>query len=383
MCSNKRPHFLYGLSACVVLLVWMCSGSPAWAEGKMGSRLDRAVKALGDTERLRTMPGVFYSSGEPHVKLFLKLSDVPPEIQKAGVELRVKSGNVYTARMPLAEVANLASVPQVIRMEAVRKLKPLLDVSVPDIAADEVWIKPRWGSQGGGVLVGMLDTGILYEHEAFQDEEGNSRVLYVWDNTTDTECDPLSIQDRSCRATDTVDGHGTAVMGVIAGAGSDECQGREACEGRGVAPRASIAVVKLDEWDEEELTEGVAYIFEKAAELGLPAVVNLSLGGFGGPLDGSSSAEEFISNQTGPGRIVVAAAGNEALRRAHAEASVSQGTEDSVSAFVARNVAPVGPLALGRGFRLVRFPARGFDRHRGQGLGRQHGGNGLGGIRRV
>jgi hypothetical protein len=105
-------------------------------------------------------------------------------------------------------------------------------------------------------------------------------------------------------------------------------------------------VVKLDEWDEEELTEGVAYIFEKAEELGLPAVVNLSLGGFGGPLDGSSSAEEFISNQTGPGRIVVAAAGNEALRRAHAEATVSQGTDESVFAYIARYIAPVGPLAL-------------------------------------
>ena len=78
MRSNKRPHFLFSLSACVVLLVWMCSGSSVWAEGKMDFGLDRAVKALGDTERLHTIPGVFYSGGEPHVKLFLKLSDVPP-----------------------------------------------------------------------------------------------------------------------------------------------------------------------------------------------------------------------------------------------------------------------------------------------------------------
>ena len=30
----------------------------------------------------------------------------------------------------------------------------------------------------------MLDTGIFYEHEAFRDEEGNNRILYIWDNAT-------------------------------------------------------------------------------------------------------------------------------------------------------------------------------------------------------
>ena len=87
----------------------------------------------------------------------------------------------------------------------------------------------------------------------------------------------------------------------------------------------------------------------------MPAVVNLSLGGFGGPQDGSSLAEEFISNQTGPGRIVVAAAGNEALRRAHAAVSVAQGTDDWVFAFVAQNVAPVGRLALAEIFGWYDF----------------------------
>jgi subtilisin family serine protease len=344
MRSNKRSSLAYGLSACVVLLVWVFSGSPVWAGGKVGFGLERAVKALGDPARLRAIPGVFYRGDEPYIKVFLKLSDVPAEIEEAGVELRVGSGGVYTARMPVAQVKSLASLPQVIRMEATRKLKPLLEVSVPDISAVEVWNKSRWGNQGENVIVGMLDSGIFYEHEAFRDEAGNNRILYILDYTNDTECDAASIQDRSCETTDR-DGHGTGVMGVAAGAGIDACQPKEACVGRGVAPKASIIAVKLANWDEEELTEGVAYIFAKAAGLGMPAVVNLSLGGFGGPLDGSSLVEQFISNQTGPGRIVVAAAGNEALRRAHAAVSVAQGMDGWVFAFIAQNVSPVGRLA--------------------------------------
>jgi subtilisin family serine protease len=345
MSSKQRSILRYGLSGWVLLWVWVCSSPLVWANGKMGSVLQRAVVAGSDAERLNAIPGVFYRGNTPHVRLLLKLSDIPPELEQAGVELKRRSGDVYTATAPLERLMDVEALPEIIRMEAVQRGKPLLETSVPDIFANEVWTNRKWGNQGEGVLVGMVDTGILYQHEAFLDEEGNSRILYILDNATDpaTECDTASILDETCTETDG-DGHGTAVMGVIAGAGSDECEGNtDVCEGRGVAPRANIVAVASPELWSDEVIEGVAYIFDKAQELGMPAIVNLSIGFFSGPRDGTSLLEQAISNQAGPGKIVVASAGNEADTQGHAEASVNQGSDD----FVFSVVGPGAPLGLG------------------------------------
>jgi minor extracellular serine protease Vpr len=111
------------------------------------------------------------------------------------------------------------------------------------------------------------------------------------------------------------DGHGTHVAGTAAG--------RNAVYG-GVAPDANIIVVSYD--SSLDLGSGYAdtifstnicqaayYVFEKASELGMPAVVNLSLGTHIGPHDGTSLFEECLSGLVNgaAGRAIVAAAGNE------------------------------------------------------------------------
>src|SRR5690606_39080521 len=105
-------------------------------------------------------------------------------------------------------------------------------------------------------------------------------------------------------------GHGTHVTATAAGGG------RVNANMSGVAPEAEIIFVKgirnaesLGGFSDADVVNGIQYIFEKADELGLPAVVNLSLGAVSGPLDGSTLYEQVISDLTGPGRIVVAAAG--------------------------------------------------------------------------
>ncbi len=345
MSSKQRSILRYVVSGWVLLWVCMCWSPLLWADGKMGSVLQKVVRAASDAEDLNAIPAVFYRQGTPHVRLHMKLSGTPPGLEQAGVELRTRAGDVYTATVPVERLSEVAAMPQVVRMEAAQKGKPHLEISVPDIFANEVWTNKKVGNQGEGVLVGIVDTGVLYQHEAFLDEEGNNRILYILDNATDpaTECGPESIGDESCPATDR-DGHGTAVMGVLAGTGSDECEGRtDTCVGRGVAPNANIVAVASPELWSDEIVEGVAYIFEKAQELGMPAIVNLSLGFFSGPRDGTSLLEQAISNQAGPGKIVVASAGNEADMQGHAEASVSQGIDD----FVFSVVGPGALLGLG------------------------------------
>ena len=177
------------------------------------------------------------------------------------------------------------------------------------------------------MIVGIIDTGIDYNHEDFMDADGNSRILSIWDQkrhggpspteiqgSYGTECDSESISDGSCPMIDS-DGHGTHVAGTAAG--------RDPVYG-GVAPDANIIVVSYD--SSLDLGSGYAdtifstnicqaayYVFEKASELGMPAVVNLSLGTHIGPHDGTSLFEECLSGLVNgaSGRAIVAAAGNE------------------------------------------------------------------------
>jgi subtilisin family serine protease len=59
--------------------------------------------------------------------------------------------------------------------------------------------------------------------------------------------------------------------------------------------------------------------------MGLPAVVNLSLGGHADGHDGTDSLSKIINAQTGPGRIVCTAAGNEGNDNIHGQTTVSSG----------------------------------------------------------
>ena len=58
------------------------------------------------------------------------------------------------------------------------------------------------------------------------------------------------------------------------------------------------------------IVDGVNYIFQKAASLGKQAVVNLSLGTQEGPHDGTLDMDVMLNALTGPGKIIVASAGN-------------------------------------------------------------------------
>jgi len=226
-------------------------------------------------------------------------------------------------------------------MEADARVEPFLDLSVPDINADEVWQEEKYGNlQGQGVIVGMVDSGISLTHRDFMepDASGRSRIRWIWDQgdptgpapeegcrdyTRDpptpascggTECSP---RNETCDEEDDLD-HGTLVMGAMAGNGQGDCPSDEGMPCIGVAPKGEIIVVKLGEFWASELIQGVDYIFQKAAAAGKPAVVNLSWGWYGGSRDGNSLLERSLSNLTGPGRIIVVSAGNDALEMGHA-----------------------------------------------------------------
>mgnify|MGYP000857054340 CR=1 FL=1 len=152
------------------------------------------------------------------------------------------------------------------------------------------------GLTGKGVLVGIVDAGVNFFHPDFRNEDGSSRILYLWDQSipgnppkgytkgteyTKEEIDKAlalgETEGRRLIPSRDVSGHGTAVLGIAAGNGT-------VSEGvnRGVAYESDLLVVKMGNAGENsfprttELMEGIDYLIRQAVRMGRPIAINIS-----------------------------------------------------------------------------------------------------------
>ena len=266
------------------------------------------------------------ASGRILVDVFIELSGGRPEmLHQADVRLQV--GNIVVARVPVDQLRSLAGTAGVRRIEASTLRMPTNLAARSETGVDKVHAGtglPR-SYRGEGVVVGVLDSGIDFTHPDFSDPSG-TRIRYLLEFTEDggqkewtkaqIDANPAAVTERDGNG---AGGHGTHVTGIAAGGG------RVNPQMTGVAPAADIIFVKgirdpdsNGGFSDADVVAGTEYVFTRAAEMGKPAVVNLSLGSNWGPLDGTSLYEQALSSLTGPGRIIVAAAGNEGYDVIHA-----------------------------------------------------------------
>lgn len=190
--------------------------------------------------------------------------------------------------------------------------------------------------KGTGVIVGVIDGGLYFRHQDFRRANGNTRVLYLWDQYVSTapspspygygsEWDSTAINTGQCtHAEPTSDnGHGTNVTGIAAGNGSSFA-GNAFLQNRytGTAPDADIIFVRLNDTTSDFLqtmADAVNYIFTKADQLGRPCVINTSVGTYYGSHDGQDLAAQAIDGMLTAknGRVLVASAGNAGGLRYH------------------------------------------------------------------
>jgi subtilisin family serine protease len=173
---------------------------------------------------------------------------------------------------------------------------------------------------GKGVIIGVVDQGIDFNHQDFRLNNGKTRVLRYWDHTVNganppqpynygVVWDSSSINAGTCTSLEVGTAHGSTVAGMAAG------NARANLKNKGAAPDADIIVVEtnfnLPNWT-LTIADACDYIFKVADSLGKPAVINLSLGDYLGSHDGNDPASDLIESllDLSPGRIVVCAAGN-------------------------------------------------------------------------
>ncbi|MCK5740942.1 MAG: S8 family serine peptidase, partial [Chlorobi bacterium] len=129
--------------------------------------------------------------------------------------------------------------------------------------------------------------------------------------------------------------HGTHTAGIAAGSGI-------ATDGAyvGVAPESEIIMVSYGMGTDQIISTGqstivdaINYIFQRAEAQGKPAVVNISLGVHVGPHDGTSLYDQACDNLVGPGKIIVASAGNAGRTNLHLYKKFTSSNR-SISTFV-------------------------------------------------
>ena len=190
------------------------------------------------------------------------------------------------------------------------------------------------GLYGDGVLLACIDSGVDYAHPDFCASDGTSRIALLWDQTIPGN-PPMGyalgsvytrrqINEALAASSPTerfalvpsrdVTGHGTAVLGIAAGNGRSSADGAM----RGVAPEATLVVVKLGNPDPadlprtSQLLQAVDFCVRYALLVKRPLVINLSFGNNYGSHSGESLLETYLNAVSNLGQHVICiGAGNE------------------------------------------------------------------------
>ncbi|MCX8029038.1 MAG: S8 family serine peptidase [Brevinematales bacterium] len=246
--------------------------------------------------------------------------------------LKTYPGREYIGilRLPLSDVKNVVYNPSIKYATVSRKIRKHMDAVRIDINVDEIY--NYYGQdtvQGKDVIIGIIDTGIDGSHSDFRTFSGGTRILYLWDQTSDERSVnvPYGIEytkddiERNLSVATDEDGHGTHVAGISSGNGR-----MSGGKYSGIATASDIIFVKTD-FSQIGILDGIEYIFKKAKQMGKPAVVNLSLGTLVGSHDGKDIESKILSQifdfYGRNGNIVVISAGNSGYNKQHYSNNIS------------------------------------------------------------
>jgi subtilisin family serine protease len=243
---------------------------------------------------------------------------------------------VALVTVPVSALASVDDEEWIRRVEGPRLLLPRLDAARSEATGVDAAVE-RTGLTGAGVLLAVIDTGVDWRHPDFRQEDGATRLerfvhAHPVNNGDESVFDVFDTKslDAALGGEGTVPvgdphGHGTHCASIAAGNGRGSSG-----QFRGVATGAALMAMRSEPLLDTHSIEGIRQAFELAGDR--PAVVSMSLGGHLGPHDGTTALENEIARMSGPGRIVVIAAGNEGSDQIHVKGQLIEG-EDLVIPF--------------------------------------------------
>ncbi len=274
-----------------------------------------------------------YVNGVKVISAFLSVNDNDYSKAKAlGVIIQRCFGNVATALIPTDKIMEVAALPNVTNIEVgeimqsyndqQRLLSGAYDAITNSSAAQALGITSPY--TGKGVIVGVIDRGIDFQHLAFKDKNGKTRIKRAYtlsgstlvEHTTESAINSLTTDinsiDHGTHTSSTAGGSSVIVNGNNVTVTDDHANATYG----GSAPEADLVLCGLSTLENTQIANAIGKICDFADAEGKPCVINLSVGSMDGPHDGTGPFATVLNNCAGDNHIIVFSAGNYAMKAA-------------------------------------------------------------------
>ncbi len=301
---------------------------------------------------------------------------VEDDLKNAGAQIQSRVGDMFYANAPVLSLSRLSAI------DGVQTVSPLRAPQIPQRPAERrapdglQLLRSRGalantfdhqGLTGKGVILGVIDSGIDWQHGDFRNADGTTRILALYDmsdNSWTTSGGKIGTKpplldgakplgtfytqgqiNAALKGTgklNSVDkvGHGTACAGTAAGNGQATANGVPLGFYQGVAPAADLIIVRAAAPEGEGiLPQGylaAGWIAQMAKSRHQPCVISMSFGDQGSSHEGDSPEENFLNSLVGtgkPGVVACIAAGNEGQENLHARGRFGPDQSDEADTF--------------------------------------------------
>ena len=237
--------------------------------------------------------------GQEMVDVFITLHDSQntSRITALGGVIGARFTGLVTAQVPVAKLQAIAALDEVEQVSIAEMMESNVDTTRSVTSVNYVAEGLQHGLpanyDGKGVVFGIIDSGIDFNHAAFQDSLGNTRIKCVYmpaDNsgtkvTIDGTALPGSEFDSTRIASLTTDlassAHGSHTAFIGAGSHCGQYSG--------MAPGTDIVMCALGgKKNDVNIANSLKYITQYAKRVGKPCVISVSMGTRKGPHDGTS-----------------------------------------------------------------------------------------------
>ncbi len=309
---------------------------PVKQEARRKARMKQHGLLKPETLRRSKNDGRFYAApdtinGRAYVSAFITLEDNNDvsALEALGVQVQCKfNDGIITSEIPVDKINDVAAMSDVKRISVARILKPCTNhgrmyTNTDDIltlSADALRAGIDNKYDGKGVLLGIIDTGIDFQHIAFKDKDGNSRIVggYMWNGKKETDYNQNNIN--SATTDDKTMDHGTHTASTAGGSsviidGNNVVVTDEHANATygGMAPNADLFLCGICHLEDTYIANAFERIISYADSYNQPVVVSNSWGGMQGPRDGSGEFSDILNsffNSSKPNHICLFSSGN-------------------------------------------------------------------------
>lgn len=261
------------------------------------------------------------TGGQEMVDVFITLRDsrLTSGITALGGVINARFSGMVTATVPVAQLAAIAGLDEVEQVSIAEAMEADLDTTRSATSANYVAEGLKHGLpanyDGTGVVFGIIDSGIDFNHAAFQDSLGHTRIkrVYMPGNTSGikvaingtvlpgSEFDSTRIASLTTDLTTSAHGSHTAYIGAGSPAGP-YC---------GMAPGSDIVMCALGgKSTDVNVANSLKYITHYAKSVGKPCVISVSIGTRKGPHDGTSKICKIYDEVGENDAVICLSAGN-------------------------------------------------------------------------